>query len=368
MYADETFRDHEIRFGYEAERGSVEFKFGHIGVRQVGFSPAPKPKAYRFVYSERCNMCAAAADQQFHFGRRLDQRQGLWPRSKPGITTSIFRCRACGLLYPNPMPVPESLGQHYDVAPEDYWNESYFRVEPDHFAGQISTFRRLFEGRRDTSQTYSALDIGAGIGKAMIALEQAGFDTYGIEPSASFRRAAIERMRVKEKRLQLASVEDADYPDASFEFINFAAVVEHLADPAIALRKSVKWLKPGGLMYVEVPSSAFLLSRLVRLFYRLTLAGEYVINTCPMHVPYHLYEFGLESFNRHGARAGYSVAFHEFFPCAGYMPRCIIGPFNTVMRWTNTGMQLAVWLKRGDSAMVEAGEEIGKKIGVKSVS
>jgi SAM-dependent methyltransferase len=320
----------------------------------VGFSPAPKSKAYRFVYSERCNMCDAAADQQILFGRRLDQRQGLWPRSKPGITTSIFRCRVCGLLYPNPMPIPESLAQHYDVTPEEYWVESYFRVEPDHLAGQISTFWRLFGG---TPRPCSALDIGAGIGKAMVALQRAGFDCYGIEPSASFRQAAIERMGVQEKRVQLAAVENAAYPDDSFEFINFAAVVEHLADPAAALRKSVKWLKPGGLMYVEVPSSAFLLSRLVRLFYRLTLAGEYVINTCPMHVPYHLYEFGLESFRRHGARAGYTVAFHEFYPCAGYMPRWLIGPFNTLMRWTNTGMQLAVWIKKSDPTTGNAGSE-----------
>jgi hypothetical protein len=78
----------------------------------------------------------------------------------------------------------------------------------------------------------------------------------------------------------------------------------------------------------------------------------FVINTCPMHVPYHLYEFGLESFRKHGAGAGYSVAFHEYYPCAGYMPRWLIGPFNSVMKWTNTGMQLAVWLRKEGSVPV----------------
>lgn len=64
-----------------------------------------------------------------------------------------------------------------------------------------------------------------------------------------------------------------------------------------------------------------------------------------MHVPYHLYEFGLKSFQRHGARAGYTVSFHEYYPCAGYMPPRLVGLFNTIMKWTDIGMQLAVWLR-----------------------
>ena len=250
----------------------------------------------------------------------------------------------CGLIYPNPMPIPETLDQHYDMAPEDYWTDSYFHVDHDYLVGQINTFVRLSQR---SPQTCSALDIGAGIGKAMVALDRAGFEVSGIEPSPSFRRWAIDRMGIPDGRLQLGSIERADFPLNSFDFINFAAVLEHLTDPAAALQKTVGWLKPGGLMYVEVPSAAFLLSRLVRLFYRLTGAGGYVINTSPLHVPYHLYEFGLESFVRHGARAGYAVAFHEHYPCAGYMPRWLIGPSNAVMRWTDTGMQLAVWLRKG---------------------
>jgi SAM-dependent methyltransferase len=241
------------------------------------------------------------------------------------------------------MPLPEHLDQHYDVPPENYWADSYFRVDPDYLTGQIGTFARL-SGR--VPQVCSALDIGTGIGKAMVALEHAGFDVHGIEPSASFHGAAIARMGIQAGRLQLASVEDATYPRESFDFINFAAVLEHLAAPAAALRKAVEWLKPDGLMYVEVPSSGFLLSRLVRLFYRLTGAGEYVINTCPMHVPYHLYEFKLDSFLRHGAVAGYEVAFHEYYSCAAYMPRWLIGCFDAVMSWTDTGMQLAIWLRK----------------------
>jgi SAM-dependent methyltransferase len=303
---------------------------------------AARAKAYRFVYADCCNMCGAGAGRLKYRGLRLDRRQGLWPARRPGIAVPIFRCQDCALVFPNPIPLPEQLEQHYDVPPEEYWVDAYFRVDPTYAHDLIDRFGQL-SGRSPAACT--ALDVGAGIGKGMKALAGAGFRVSGIEPSPSFRRAAIDRTGIPEGQLKLASVEDAEFEEDSFDFINFGAVVEHLADPARALAKATDWLKPGGLMYVEVPSSAYLMARLVRLFYRLT-GNRFVINTCPMHPPYHLYEFGLGSFARHGARVGYSVAFHEYFPCAGHMPRFLIGFFNRVMGLTDTGMQLAVWLKK----------------------
>jgi SAM-dependent methyltransferase len=305
-----------------------------------------KTKSYRFFYAERCNMCKSGPKYQVLMGRRLDRPQGLRPSRKPGIAVSVFRCRVCSLMYPDPMPIPENIEQHYDIEPGDYWHEAYFKIDPGYLGDQIKRFTSL-TGRLPQEST--ALDIGAGIGKGMKALGQAGFGTYGIEPSPSFRSAAIERMGISNERLALTSLENADFPQGSFDFINFAAVLEHLTDPAEALRKAVGWLTPGGLMYVEVPSSAFLLTRLVRLYYRLT-GTDYVINTSPLHPPYHLYEFGVESFRKNGNRAGYAVAFHEYYPCAAYMPRVLIKPFNRIMSATNTGMQLAVWLRRNTTA------------------
>ena len=298
---------------------------------------------YRFVHADRCNMCGAESEQLRFFGRRLDGRQGLWPRSKTGITVSIVRCSVCSLIFPNPMPVPETLGEHYDVAPEAYWTESaYFEDSANDLSETIETFSRL--SQRAPKQC-SALDIGSGLGKAMAALSRAGFDVSGIEPSASFRRAAIERSGIPQDRLMLASVENAEMRAGSFDFINLSAVLEHVGNPAAVLRKTVEWLKPGGLMYVEVPSSAWLLSALMRIFYRLT-GSDCVINTSPMHPPYHLYEFGLESFVRDGRRGGYAVAAHRYHPCATYLPPWLSAPADRLMRYTDTGMQLVVWLKR----------------------
>jgi hypothetical protein len=173
---------------------------------RVSVSPM-KPKTYRFVYSTACNMCGSGIEYQTFFGRRLDKRQEFWPRQKAGITTSIFHCRTCGLIYPNPMPTPTSLEQHYYIAPEDYWGDLHFE------AGELSSLIGTFTWLSGTyPHSCTALDIGAGVGRAMIALGRASFDVHGIEPSPSFRRAAIDRTGVPEGWLKLASVEAAELP------------------------------------------------------------------------------------------------------------------------------------------------------------
>jgi 2-polyprenyl-3-methyl-5-hydroxy-6-metoxy-1,4-benzoquinol methylase len=288
-------------------------------------------------------MCGATRETFQFVGRRLNGHQGLWPHRKSGITVSIVQCRICGLLFPNPMPIPDSLDDHYNVEPEKYWTDnSYFDPASSLLSERIETFRRL-SNRAVTG--CAALDVGAGVGRTMAELQRAGFDVFGIEPSPSFRRAAIERHGIRSDRLIHTPVEAADWRPESFDFINLSAVLEHVVDPAGVLERTVSWLKPAGMMYVEVPSSAWLLSRFMRVFYRLT-GSDYVINTSPMHPPYHLYEFGLESFVRGGMRLGYSVASHTFHPCETYLPAWLSPIANAAMRYADTGMQLVVWLQR----------------------
>jgi SAM-dependent methyltransferase len=296
---------------------------------------------YLFVYHERCNMCGSPVAGHKVLGKRLNRPQRWRPGNKVGIATTVLRCRKCGLVYANPQPIPERLEDHYGVPPEDYWHVEYFSVSPGYLAGQIATFKRLHRG--GPAGPLRALDVGVGIGKAMVALANAGFDVYGVEPSEPFYRRATDRMSIEKNRIQLAPVEDAAFEPASFDFINFGAVLEHLFDPSAVLQKALGWLRQDGLIHVEVPSSAWLMSRLARLFYRVT-GSDYVVNTCPMHPPYHLYEFGLGSFRENGEVNGYKVVYHEYYVCDSYMPRILRPVFDTVMRLTGTGMQLAVWL------------------------
>jgi len=227
------------------------------------------------------------------------------------------------------------------VPPEEYWNEDYFTVSPDYFKKEIAIAKTLYEFKDGDK----ALDIGAGIGKCMIALTNAGFDAYGFEPSESFYSRAVQKMNISPGKLTLNSIENAELPDNHFDFITFGAVLEHLYDPSAAIKKAMNWLKIGGVMQIEVPSSDWLINKVLNAYYRLR-GLDYVANISPMHEPFHLYEFSLRSFERNAKKNHFEIIHSEYHVCTTYMPKLMDTFLVPYMRMTKRGMQLCVWLRK----------------------
>ncbi len=300
-----------------------------------------KQITYTFEPMVSCDMCGADSSKYKVLGKRLNGSQGFNPRNKMGITTTIVRCTNCGLVFSNPLPLPKSLMDHYGIPPEDYWVPSYFEVDENAYTGLIS----LVKNHIDFKPGIKALDIGAGLGKCMISFERAGFEMYGIEPTEPFYDRAINRMGVNPERLKMKTIEEAEYPENEFDFITYGAVLEHLYFPSNNIEKAMKWLKPGGIMHIEVPSSDWLIARLINIAYKVR-GLDYVANLSPMHEPFHLYEFTLKSFEEHAKKHGYSIAYSEYYVCKTYMPKFIDPLLKWYMRKTNTGMQLAVLLRK----------------------
>src|SRR3982751_2159304 len=276
-----------------------------------------KTKQLRYVFHwvEHCNMCGDDTSRHKVLGQRLNQSQGKNPTNKKGITTTIAKCTNCGLIYSNPQPIPVDLQDHYGIPPEEYWSNEYFQIEESYFKNEIATIKRLIHFKPGLK----ALDIGAGLGKCMIALEKAGFDVYGIEPSIPFHERALSKMGIREDKLQCAMLENASFPENHFDFITFSVVLEHLYDPSAAIVKALSWLKPNGILHIEVPSADWLMNKLINFFYSVRNLN-YVGNLSPMHEPYHLYEFGLKSFQEHGKKNNYDIAFHEYYICPTFTP------------------------------------------------
>jgi 2-polyprenyl-3-methyl-5-hydroxy-6-metoxy-1,4-benzoquinol methylase len=298
----------------------------------------------RYYFNEviECEMCGSPSSGHKLMGQRLNQTQGLRPKKKEGISVSVKKCRNCNLVYSSPQPVPFDIQDHYGIPPESYWSPSYFQWNDKYFAPQIATLKKLIE----IKQGMKALDVGAGIGKGMLSLDHAGFDTYGFEPSHPFYERAITKMNIDPGKLKQGMIEEVDYPEGHFDFITFGAVLEHLYHPAASVEKAMKWLKPGGIIHAEIPSSRWLIARLINFYYR--LAGtNYVTNTCPMHDPFHLYEFDVKSFQKLGERIGFKITYHEHMVCTiRNIPRPLHPIFRKYMELTNTGLQLTVWLQK----------------------
>lgn len=286
-------------------------------------------------------MCGSSKENFKILGRRLNCSQGFNPKNKVGISTTIVKCKKCSLIFSNPIPIPSDINEHYGVPPENYWKDDYFTIDEAYFNTEIKIARELisFEG------TAKALDIGAGIGKCMISLNNAGFDAFGIEPSSSFYQRAIDIMKISPDKLKLCSLEDAEFQHNSFDFITFGAVLEHLYDPSESLRKALGWLKPGGVIHAEIPSSNWLTNKIVNFLYKVR-GMDYVGNISPMHTPYHLYEFDIKSFILNSKIHGYEVVKYQYYVCDTYLPSFLDFILKPLMSTTNTGMQLSIWLRK----------------------
>lgn len=306
-----------------------------------------KSLRYYFEEVENCAMCGEATSNNKVLGQRLNKSQGLSPKQKSGVTTTVEKCKRCSLIYSNPQPTPFDIQDHYGVPPESYWKEEYFTYDPNYFSYEISLAKKLL----DFQEGMKALDIGAGLGKGMTSLEKSGFDTYGLEPSIPFREKAISKLGINPDRLKLGMIEELNYPENYFDFVTFGAVLEHLYNPSDCLAKALKWLKPNGVIQVEVPSSGWLISRIFNFYYK--VAGtNYVTNLSPMHEPFHMYEFDIKSFQELSKELNFEIAFHEYYVCSIYHVPEILHP---VLRWymkrSKTGMQLAVWLRKENCSL-----------------
>ncbi|MEP2668354.1 MAG: class I SAM-dependent methyltransferase [Cyclobacteriaceae bacterium] len=288
-------------------------------------------------------MCGSSTQSHKVLGKRMNRPQGKNPRQKVGITTTVLKCQMCGLIFSNPQPIPNSIQDHYAIDPKTYWKSDYFKLDDGYFKGEINTLMSLYKFKEGDK----ALDVGAGIGKCMIALNKVGFDTFGIEPSETFYAKAIEYMNIRADRLTLDSIENAQLPNDYFGFITFGAVLEHVYDPSSSIKRAMGWLKVGGIIQIEVPSSRWLVSKLINSYYYLR-GLDYVTNVSPMHEPFHLYEFSLESFQKNGLVNGYEVIKSEYYVASTYMPKWLDRIFRPFMKWTNSGMQLCVWLRKNN--------------------
>ncbi len=300
-----------------------------------------KEKVYKFIELSSCNMCGCSLKEAKFIGHRLNRSQGLNPRGKKGIAITVWRCKSCGLVYSNPMPVPESLQDHYsgitgsEYTLSDIWSEGIFKR-------QLITANRLLK----SSNQIKALDIGSGHGHCLKSLVQAGYDAYGIEGSEVFYKETIKIHPELSDRITCIELENAFYEDNTFDFITFGAVLEHLYDPRESLEKALNWLKPGGIIHLEVPNANWLISILVDKFYQLS-GTTFTTRVSPMHSPFHIYEFTLKSLIECGEQIGFKIKEFKYFDdYVPYFPVLLQKIIKKLMKKTSSCLQLEVWLEK----------------------
>jgi len=105
------------------------------------------------------------------------------------------------------------------------------------------------------------LDVGCAEGGFTERMLQRGANCLGLEPDGKAARVALE----KRLPIELVSFEGFAGEEGQFDAIIFNDVFEHLQDPDLALRKTMRLLKSGGFVVINAPVSSGFVFRVVRL-------------------------------------------------------------------------------------------------------
>jgi SAM-dependent methyltransferase len=146
------------------------------------------------------------------------------------------------------------------------------------------------------------LDIGAGRGEMLAAALESGWEAVGIEPSESFADYAEKHTGAEVRR---QPIEQCGFESESFDAVILGAVLEHLYNPNETIREIARVLRPGGVLFVDVPNEDGLYFRIGNLYQKLR-GRDWVVNIAPTFEPFHVFGFGPKSLrallSKHGLR------------------------------------------------------------------
>jgi SAM-dependent methyltransferase len=178
-------------------------------------------------------------------------------------TGRILRCRACGHGFVAEAPPAERIAGAYAEAADP--------VSLREEAGQVATAHRDLAAIERHVAPGRLLDVGCWTGSFLVAARERDWDGLGVEPS----RWAAERARARGVEVRVGTLEDARLPEGAFRLVVMADVLEHLADPAAAVRTARRALEPGGALFVAGPDAGSALARLL---------GRHWWSVLPMHL------------------------------------------------------------------------------------
>lgn len=175
----------------------------------------------------------------------------------------IAECLACGLIYTNPRAIESETNYFGDAT--IFFNEAklIFSEKKSHHRDRNYDYELKKIKRFKPSG--KLLDIGTNMGFFLRKAKEAGYDTYGVEPSP-----ALANIGIKNFKLNIVN----DFFSASlfspkhFDVVTLIDVFEHVTEPQKMLREVHSVLKDDGIVCIKVPNGHYnkLKLKLAKLF------------------------------------------------------------------------------------------------------
>ncbi|MFY9555303.1 MAG: methyltransferase domain-containing protein [Blastocatellia bacterium] len=228
--------------------------------------------------------------------RLLGRRGGSAHRLGIGVVSFIYQCRGCGLIFPNPMPIPRQMAEHYGDA-DKYFIEHSLKGKLSAYDETLSTIEEL------GAKTGRLLDVGAGRGEMVRAARMRGWEAVGLEPSPNFAHFARQ---YSGGEVVEATLEDRTFEEDSFDVVTLGAVLEHVFNPTELLTEINRILRPGGMLWLDVPNEAGAFYKLGNAYQRFH-RRDWVVNLSPTFPPYHVFGFTPRALRRLLKITGFGV-------------------------------------------------------------
>lgn len=156
----------------------------------------------------------------------------------------LVRCRRCGLVYVNPRPTKEKMGEFYSrdyYGKQDRLAEIMVKLLHNMKIQKIMSFKK--KGR--------ILDVGCGDGEFLLHFKERGWEAYGVDLSEASYRLARKKLG---RYVFNCELKDCHFPDSYFDLITLNHVLEHMLDPNEELREVHRILKDDGILLLSTPN------------------------------------------------------------------------------------------------------------------
>lgn len=159
-----------------------------------------------------------------------------------GVEFKYYKCKACFTVSVHPKPDINIISTMYEK--KNYHDIYYSKDQGANY--EISALLI----KKHLSNTSTILDYGCGGGHFLREIKNNGLIGYGVEYDKSTVYNASKYSGCK-----IFTVEEFDdnFDNMQFDALHLGDVLEHFTDPENELKKIIKRLKPGGLVFIEGP-------------------------------------------------------------------------------------------------------------------
>jgi 2-polyprenyl-3-methyl-5-hydroxy-6-metoxy-1,4-benzoquinol methylase len=161
------------------------------------------------------------------------------------------RCRQCGVTYLRNRPTEAALPVIY---PESYYRYAEFLGPVTHFLRSLVQRQRVALLRKLVAGPATVMEVGCGEGQLIRAIRERVPRSWRVV-GVDINETACRALAAFGIEMHCSLVEHLDWPVHTVDVLILNQVIEHVASPRQVVRRAAELLRPGGLLWIETPST-----------------------------------------------------------------------------------------------------------------